>query len=197
MAIVERDGHDQQCSATARSGRRCRAFAVQGTTVCRMHGGSARQVRAKGRERLAAVAARADAERLLTHEAVDRMEDPLEALGRLAVEALAMKEALASRVNALASLRYSAAGAGTEQLRAEVVLYERALDRSAKFLDMLARNNWEERRIQISEAQGQQLVAVVRAVLERLGLDERQQQLVPVVVPEEFRRVATVVGELA
>jgi hypothetical protein len=188
--MSEEQADERRCRAKSkRSGERCRRFPIPGGVVCHIHGGAAPAARAKARERMVVAAARADAERLLTYEAVDRMTDPLEALGRLAVEALAMKEALASRVNALASLRYSAAGAGTEQLRAEVALYERALDRSAKFLDMLARNNFEERRIQLSEAQGQQLAAVIRAVLERLLLTSEQQELVPVVVPEELRRV--------
>lgn len=52
----------------------------------------------------------------------------------------------------------------------------------------------EERRIQLAESQGQQLAAVVRAVLERLDLDDRQRQLVTVVVPEEFRRIAIGAG---
>src|SRR5215212_12050348 len=93
---------------------------------------------AKAAARRLAAAAKADADRALAHEAVDRLPDPWEALGRLAVEANAMKEALGARVNALeGALRYTAPGAGTEQLRAEVALYERAMDRSAKFADLL------------------------------------------------------------
>jgi hypothetical protein len=43
----------QHCTAHARSGRPCSAFAVTGTTVCRHHGGSAPQVRAAARRRVA------------------------------------------------------------------------------------------------------------------------------------------------
>ena len=34
----------QQCSATARTGERCKNTAIEGGTVCRMHGGAAPQV---------------------------------------------------------------------------------------------------------------------------------------------------------
>jgi hypothetical protein len=142
---------------------------MKGSTVCRSHGGAAAQVRAAASARRLAAAATADAERLLAHEAVDRMADPWETLGRLAVEADAMKQALGERVNALgAALRYTAPGAGTEQLRAEVALYERAMDRSAKFADMLLKHNWEEKRIRLAEGQSAIVVEAVQVALAAL-----------------------------
>jgi hypothetical protein len=41
-----------QCVAHRRDGNQCGSDAVKGTTVCRMHGGSAPQVRAAARRRL-------------------------------------------------------------------------------------------------------------------------------------------------
>lgn len=52
-----------KCSAHTSSGRPCRNWAIQGATVCRMHGGSAPQVRRKAAERLALGRARAELER--------------------------------------------------------------------------------------------------------------------------------------
>jgi hypothetical protein len=43
------------CSARRKNGMPCGNRAIQGGTVCRMHGGSAPQVRAKAAERLAAL----------------------------------------------------------------------------------------------------------------------------------------------
>lgn len=173
-----RDGHPRQCTARSkRSGKRCRAFAVRGASVCRTHGGAAPAVRAKAQARLLAQQAEADAGRVLAHEATERLENPLEALGRLAVEALALKDALAARVNALDRIR---AGAGeVEQLRVEVSLYERALDRSAKFLDLLARNNWEERRVELEQGRAQLVTAAFLAALEAVTLlpDDRQTMI--------------------
>lgn len=42
-----------QCTAkSSQSGQRCRKDAIQGSNVCRVHGGSAPQVRAKAKQRL-------------------------------------------------------------------------------------------------------------------------------------------------
>ena len=41
------------CTATTRSGNRCSNPPIKGATVCRMHGGSAPQVKAKAAERIA------------------------------------------------------------------------------------------------------------------------------------------------
>lgn len=42
-----------RCTATAkRTGEQCQAWAIRGAKVCRVHGGMARQVRAKAAERL-------------------------------------------------------------------------------------------------------------------------------------------------
>jgi F0F1-type ATP synthase membrane subunit b/b' len=68
-----------------------------------------------------------------------------------------------------AAWRYQA-GAG-EQIRAEVALYERALDRTARLLADMARLNLDERLERLTEAQGQQIVAVVRFALLELGAD--------------------------
>lgn len=57
-----------RCTATARTGRRCRNRAILGATVCRMHGGSAPQVRRAAEERL----------RELVHPALDRITELLD-----------------------------------------------------------------------------------------------------------------------
>ena len=83
------------------------------------------------------------------------------------------------------------AGGGTDQLRAEVVLYERALDRTARLLDMLVRSRFEEKRIALSIAQGDEIIGALRRIFVRLALSEAQQVLVGTVVPEEIRAIAT------
>lgn len=45
----------RQCTATARSGKRCRLSPIPGGTVCRMHGGGAPQVKKTARQRLDAL----------------------------------------------------------------------------------------------------------------------------------------------
>lgn len=46
---------ERQCTAKTRSGNRCKGPAILGGTVCRMHGGSAPQVKAAAAERLKAL----------------------------------------------------------------------------------------------------------------------------------------------
>lgn len=50
----------QKCAAkSSRTGEPCQRWAMNGTNVCQMHGGAARQVRLKARERLNEMANRA------------------------------------------------------------------------------------------------------------------------------------------
>jgi len=151
--------------------------------VCVAHGGRAPQVKAAAQRRVLARAAEADAAALVAQEGVSGVDDPLDVLARLAAEAVAMKDALASRVNALNELRYTAAGAGTEQLRAEVALYERALDRAAKFVEVMVRLDVEGRRVRVQEAYVVALGGVIDAILDGLALTAEQRRLVPTVVP--------------
>src|SRR4051812_37765045 len=87
------------CSATARSGNRCRRAPVSGAAVCRLHGGAAPQVlaRAAGRR------AEREAERVLSREQVVPVTDPLTALSELAGEVLALKDYLRGRLDFLAA----------------------------------------------------------------------------------------------
>lgn len=157
-----------------------------------MHGGSSPQAKRRAAERIAAREVEADLASVLAHEGLAAVGDPFEELGRLASESIAFKDALAGRVNALREqVRYRADGAGTEQLRAEVVLYERAMDRTGRFLDALVRNGFEERRVQLTESQGALLAGAIRQILARLMLTAEQQALVSTVVPQVLRSIDT------
>ncbi len=107
-----------------------------GIGACKLHGGSTRN----HRHRALTQQAEADAASVLAHHGLAPVGDPVDELGRLASSALAMTEALAERVNALQDIRYDGEGPAGEQLRAEVQLYERFLDRSGRFLDVLAKH---------------------------------------------------------
>lgn len=56
-----------QCTAKTKRGGKCHGQAIRGATVCRLHGGSAPQVRAKALERIQA----------LVHPALDTMQKAL------------------------------------------------------------------------------------------------------------------------
>lgn len=175
---------EKTCTATARSGERCRKAPARGARVCRMHGGAAPQVKARSAVR----AAEAQAQQVLRREQVVPVVDPLTALSELAGEVVALKDYFRQRLDGLAAeaWRYQA-GAG-EQLRAEVALYERALDRTARLLGDMARLNLDERLARLTEAQGLQIVAVVRASLLEVGVDPGSE-VVQQVVMRHFKSI--------
>lgn len=165
-----------------------------------MHGGKAPQVQAAAVRRLALAEVEADAARALAHSALAPLEDPLGELARLAAEVVGMKDALAARVNALTSFRYTGVS-GVEQLRAEVQLYERALDRTTRILDVLARHDWIGKKLALEEAQVNEVLGFVAAGLDALELSEEQQAVFMDVFVAAAKRSAggpraTVVGEV-
>ncbi|WP_286690023.1 MULTISPECIES: HGGxSTG domain-containing protein [unclassified Aeromicrobium] len=180
--------HASRCEAKTRSGSQCGSWAMRGQRRCRMHGGSSPQARKAGERRLATRAAVAELNAVLAHEGLKPIEDPYNEMALLASEARAFQAACAQRVNALNAIRYEASGAGTEQTRAEVALYERSMDRAGKFLDVLMRSGFEERRVRVTEEQARQMALIIQEILGRLGLDARQAALVPVVAPEVLRK---------
>jgi hypothetical protein len=93
--------------------------------------------------------------------------NPIEALLELAAEAVAVKEFFRVRVAALEELRYQ--GGPFEQTRAELLLYERGLDRAQKFLLDLAKLNLDERQAKLEESQvamiGDAIIAGLTTIL--------------------------------
>lgn len=164
----------------------CGAWAVNGSTVCSAHGASAPQVKAKAEQRATEEQARAALARL----DVPAVEDPLSELAKVCAQVITWKDSMAARVNALTSLRYSTEGG--EQLRAEVALWERALDRCERFLTAMARLNIDERLAKISEERAELMVTVLSAALERAGIEGGQADAVFTAFDEEFARQAGV-----
>lgn len=137
-----------------------------GVGHCRLHGGNTKAQKTRARKQQADKEARA----VLAELDVQPVEDPLTALMQLAGQVLSWQEATATLVNGLGDrIRYEG-GTGAEQLRAEVQLYERSMDRAEKVLSSIARLNIEERLAQISEAQADRVLAAIDAVLAHLGI---------------------------
>lgn len=128
-----------RCNAHNTKGDPCMRWPREGTDVCRNHGGAAPQVVAAGEARRAAKALEADANAVLGYSLDGKVPDVLSAMEGLAAASLNMVEALAQRVNDLARVRYGS-DYSVEQIRGEVVLLERAMDRSAKMLELLAKH---------------------------------------------------------
>lgn len=180
----------QQCKAKAKStGKRCARYSIEGGTVCRAHGGASKQAKGAAKRRQAEVKAaqevEAHAQAVLAYRAERAVENPLDGLARLATEVTAFKDALAARVNALTSIRYEDMKSA-EQLRSEVALYERALDRTARLLEVMVKLDFEKRMVSLSEAQFDLVSKVIDQVLDNLDLTEEQRDLIPDVVPRAF-----------
>jgi len=88
-----------RCTATARSGARCKRYPIPGGTVCRMHGGAAPAVRRKAEERLEEVRLKREVARTLKlGEIADDPRPPHEILRGLMVEASSVVQAVRARV---------------------------------------------------------------------------------------------------
>lgn len=111
----------------------------------------------------------AEARRALAELGAAPVADPLAGLLKLAGQVLAWQATTAALVNELESIRYRGSN-GAEQLRAEVALYERAMDRAVTVLAAIARLNIEERLVQLSERQADAVIGAVNAALEAAGV---------------------------
>ncbi len=173
-----------RCRARTKRGP-CQAFPVRGATVCVAHGGRAPQVKAAAARRVAEAEVTAAAERYA--RTAGPVDDPLSALLAVAGEITGFKDYLAARVAELRAESWRYAGATAEQLRAEVGLYERALDRTARVLVDINRLGLEERRTALAESQGALIAGAMLRVLDALNLTAEQQAAAVEVMPRELR----------
>jgi hypothetical protein len=109
-----------------------------------------------------------DVRAALAFEGIEPISDPYAELGRLTSEVVAFRGGLSRRVAALERIRYSAPGAGSEQLRAELGLLERAQDRGGRLLSLLISADFEERRTRLSERQGRLAGEAIKQILDRM-----------------------------
>lgn len=184
---------ERRCRATNRRGSQCGRTAPLGSRVCSFHGAKSPQAKRKAAERVAEQADQAVYARYAPD--ASPLEDPIGALLGVAGEITGFKDFVGARVAELRAEGWRYRGEAAEQLRSEVAVYERSLDRAARVLIDISKLGLEERRVQIYESQGQMFATVLNRIFVRLELSAEQRELVPVVVPEELRRV--IAGETA
>lgn len=158
----------------------CRNFAVEGSEPprCTTHGAAAGSFPAKGAamnavenhmtDRLAALMA-ANWEKLANPEPVG---NPLDEMLRLAAEIKAMKDVLRDAFILLwqsNKVRYAHSKAG-EQLRVEILLYERSLERLGRILLDISKLKIEERLAGIRQQTADMLERALDAALEESGV---------------------------
>ncbi len=188
---------DRRCIATARTtGQQCRNAARLGTTVCRMHGGSAPQVQAAARRRIQRQVVEGSVAALMDELGVDALDDRnlIDDLVDAVRRCRRMVTALGHLVGGLSADPGWEAYSTTEQLGRLVgtnhlgdgaphvlaTLYAEWTERLARASKLALDAGVEERRLRLEEDQVDQLEAAVTAALsDILGLVE---QLVPTIV---------------
>jgi len=140
---------------------------------CYLHGGNTATVRKAAEaalQRRTLARLENDINLRLEAEGIEPIGDPFDALEDLAARAFAFQRVCADRVaNLKGEWRYQSTQ-GTEQIRGEVEVFERSLDRCAKFVDLIARLGLDERRVQVTEMQAVLLDRVLRNVLVAVGV---------------------------
>jgi len=190
---AEQDGpaatvEDGTCGAKTQRGKgpACKRSPSKGAKRCRLHGGASPQVRAKAERDAHQAKLERDIQRALRRFDIQPVGDPLTALQQLAGEILAWKDILSSKVELLrGNWRYSTEY--NEQIRGEVLLYERSLDRCVQALATIAKLNIEERLAAVTERQADQLEAALFDAFEIAGI--------PITDPDKREQVAVAFAE--
>lgn len=156
-----------------------------GAGRCKFHGGNTKTQRAGARR----VKADQEVRAMLAQLDVQPVDDPLTALSLTAGQIVAWQQATALKVNDLGgSIRYEGA-AGAEQLRAEVALYERAMDRAEKVLSGIARLDIDARLVRIEEEKARIIMEAVQAGLAAIHVSEEDSATVKRVMARHLRAV--------
>lgn len=161
-----------------------------GGTVCKLHGGALPGVKRAAAFRLQRDKAQAEALTRLKARGAGKVETITE-MDRLAAEVITFKDIVRGeldRIWALGELRYE--GKTGEQLRAEVALYERALDRCNTVLATNVKLGIAEKKHELDKLQAVVLVGVIQAILKELNLSRVQQQIAAQVVPVKLREIS-------
>ena len=197
-----------RCKAKRRDGQQCGSHAVKGLEVCRMHGGSSPQSRAKRERFLAEQKAAREVHRLA--QPIDT--DPAQALLDLVSSAAGEVAYWRARVDeiqdrdekrltsGLTKITEGKDRGGVTTLRTvetiaaiEYRMWIDAQERLARYATAALRAGVEERRVRLAEDQGALVAQVIRRILDRLDLSEWQAEMVGSIVPEELRALSQAV----
>jgi hypothetical protein len=192
---VHRDWGDRRCTGTYSKGHesnggRCVQVAMVGQPVCEKHGGLikkpllvAEAKEAKIRSKMVAIVEKFSEE----DSPARQINNPLEALKSLSGELFAHKELMRAYVSNLdGQIRYESK-AGGEQLRAEMALYERAMDRCVNLLAAIAKLNIDERLAKIEEAKVILIITAVATAMNRANITNDQAVIVRRELAAELR----------
>lgn len=80
--------------------------------------------------------------------------------------------------------------AGAEQLRSEITVLERAMDRTIRAATAIAKLNIDAQAVNINKVVREMIKGVVMRVFQRMGLDDQQIVLARQYLAEEFEKVS-------
>lgn len=153
-----------RCTATSKqSGERCKRRPVPGLTVCVMHGGKSPAAQDKAARVQAEQAADSSLRKLWVGlDEARPVKDPVAAMERLAGALEQLVDEAGAKV---ARLEHVAGGKDLTQLRAEVVLLERALGHLRALLVDMARLGLAERQVELQQEQAQLVTSAFMGAL--------------------------------
>jgi hypothetical protein len=174
----------ERCGAKNRQGKPCKRHPSHGTKRCHLHGGSSPQAIAKAARDKHQREVIEQVNKAIVKFDIEPVENPLTALKELAGEILKWKEILLDKVQLLDKIRYSTEF--NEQVRGEVLLYERAVDRAIQVLATIARLNIDERLAAVTESQAKMIEDALFSAFDAAGI--------PITEPDQREAVAVAFG---
>jgi hypothetical protein len=177
-----------QCTHIKKDGERCKRYSIKGGTVCTTpgHGGTLPRVRTAAQFRIARDKKQQEALERLKAQGASRVE-VIEELDRLAAEAIVWKDLCREAMEELwhlGQIRYE--GQTGEQLRAEIALFERMLDRCFNVLAGMVKLNIAEKKVELDKQKAILVAMAIREILRRLDLTIEQQRRAPQIIKEEM-----------
>lgn len=187
-----------RCTAHTKAGNPCGQPPMKGQTVCRKHGGKAKQNLAAAERRQAEAQAARDVELF----AARRDIHPAEALLELVQWTAGEVDYWRARVSEIeeADLTWGVTKVKdggddrgtTEEAKPHIayVMLVDASNRLERYSSAALKANIDERRVRLAESEGRVLAGVIQRILAALELTPEQAELVHVVVPRELRAIA-------
>lgn len=150
----------------------CTQWPIDGGKRCKMHGGGTPQARKAAARNVAERKARKTLAEVGEYVPV---ENPLTELAQVAGRARAFMEILEGHVATLQNLAQDNPS-GPDSAHVELQLYERAMDRTGRLVEALAKLNIDERLATISERQADAVIAAIEAALTAVGIRDPEQR---------------------
>ena len=149
-----------KCAARKSNGEPCGAWAIKGSRVCRVHGGSARQVRNKAAERV--LETRLGGE--LQKRKITPVTEPSKALAEVAGTVLEWMDVCHEQMAQLSRLDYSN-DKRDQDVRPAIALFERSLERSVATLSKMISLGIQDRVARSAELTAEANLQALRGLI--------------------------------